>query len=514
MSAVPRPARAPAIRPQQQPRPRRRSWPRALAGMCLVALFVGSPMMPASRGGILPGPAPTGLTAIAGDAQVTLSWSPPPVPKGATVDGYDIYEGTSPGRESGSPVGSAAATSISYTVTRLSDGKTYYFKVAAVWSASGVSLGQGPSSGEASATTLPAPTGLTAIAGDTRVTLSWSPPAPKGATVDGYDIYQGTTPGGESGSPVNASPVQGISYMVTGLSDGTTYYFTVAAVYGAGQHGPSSGEASATPVAATRLGAPTGLTATVGDTRVTLSWSPPAPKGATVDGYDIYQGTTPGGESGSPVNASLVQGTSYTVTGLTDGTTYYFTVAAVTGAGQHGPSSGEASATPVAATRLGAPTGLTATAGDTRVTLSWSPPPGGGPPVAGYRIFRGTSRGGESGSPVNASLVQGTSYTVTGLTDGTTYYFTVTAVTGAGGRGPHLGRHRPHHEGRCPRPLRQGGSSDTPYHHLRGRCSRCQRCWSRWRSARSWLCWWASRPNCSTRPMRKTRPGSAGRSRG
>ncbi len=307
--------------------------------------------MPASRGATPTLPAPTGLTATGGDAQVTLSWTAPvikstPVVGTPTVDGYDIYQGTSAGGESASPVNATPVPGTSYTVTGLSDGTTYYFVVRAVWlSASGASLGPGLSSGEASATTLGAPTGLTATGGDAQVTLSWTAPAPNGATIDGYDIYQGTSAGGESPSPVNATPVPGTSYTVTGLNDGTTYYFTVAAVYSTGQQGPSSGEAYATPVAA-RLGAPTGLTATPRDSQVTLAWSPPPGGGPRVTGYDIYQGTSPGGESASPVNATPVPGTSYTVTGLNDGTTYYFTVAAVYSTGQRGPSSGEASATP------------------------------------------------------------------------------------------------------------------------------------------------------------------------
>ena len=362
-----------------------------------------------------------------------------------TVDGYNIYEGTSPGGESGSPVNTSLVQGTSYTASGLTDGTTYYFTVAAVWSSESEGTPvQGPSSGEASATPvatqLGAPIGLTATPGNSQVTLSWKPPAGAGP-VAGDDIYRGTSPGGESGSPVNTSLVQGTSYTASGLTDGTTYYFTVAAVNGGGHQGPSSGEASATPVA-TQLGAPIGLTATPGDAQVTLSWSPPAPTGVTVDGYNIYEGTSPGGESGSPVNTSLVQGTSYTASGLTDGTTYYFTVAAVwssesEGTPVQGPSSGEASATPVA-TQLGAPIGLTATPGNSQVTLSWKPP-AGACPVARYDIYRGTSPGGESGSPVNTSLVQGTSYTASGLTDGTTYYFTVAAVNGGGHQGPSSG---------------------------------------------------------------------------
>jgi hypothetical protein len=386
-------------------------------------------------------------SATAGDSQVTLSWSPPAQSKSWAVYGYWIYEGTSSGGESSSPVNTSPVQGTSCTVTGLANGTTYYFVVTAEFRSQILhQIGQGPASNEASAkpqSPLAAPTGLTATPGDSEVTLSWSPPASTGATVDGYWIYEGTSSGGESSSPLNTSLYQGTSYTVTGLANGTTYYFVVTAVWSAfgvslGQ-GPPSDEASATPQSP--LGPPTGLTATPGDSRVTLSWTPPAAGGGPpVVGYDIYDGTSSGGESGSPVNTSPVQDASYTVTGLSDGTTYYFTVAAVDSAGHPGPSSGEASATPVTATPQsppGPPTGLTATAGDSRVTLSWTPPAaGGGPPVVGYDIHRGTRPGGESG---NTSLVQGTRYTVTGLANGTTYYFTVAAVDSAGQRGPSSG---------------------------------------------------------------------------
>ena len=75
------------------------------------------------------------------------------------------------------------------------------------------------------------------------------------------------------------------------------------------------------------------------------------------------------GESASPVNTSLIAGTSYTVTGLSNGTTYYSTADAVNDAELHSAPSAEASATPVApVTAPGSPTGLTATAGDGQVS--------------------------------------------------------------------------------------------------------------------------------------------------
>ena len=393
---------------------------------------------------INPGP-PTGLTATAGNAQVTLSWKAPASNGGAAIIGYDVYRGASSHGESASPVNTSLIRGTSYTVTGLTNGTTYYFTADAVNDADLHSA----ASAEASATpvtpvTTPgAPGGLTATAGDGQVSLTWKAPASDGgAQITSYDLYEGTSQN-ITGKPV-ASP-GGTSVTVKNLADGTAYYFKVTAVNKVGQ-GPASGTASATPAAAvTTPGAPTGLTATAGNGRVTLSWTAPAADGgAGISGYLIYQGTSPGGESGVPVNGALAQATSYTVTGLANGTDYYFTVAAVNDARRQGSNSAEASAIPVSATASasastsppgapgapGAPTGLTATAGDARVSLSWTAPASGGSAPARYDIYEGTSPGFSPGTPVSSTV--GPSATVTGLADGTTYYFVVTAVDANG----------------------------------------------------------------------------------
>jgi fibronectin type 3 domain-containing protein len=320
-------------------------------------------------------------------------------------------------------------TTTSFTDTGLTNGTTYYYKVAAV-----NAVGTSPQSGEASATpqaTVPsAPTGLVASAGNASVVLSWTVPnSDGGSPITGYNVYRGTAPGGEGGTPV-ATNVASSSFTDTGLANGTTYYYKVAAVNAAGTS-PQSGEASATPQpAATAPSAPQSLTAVGSNGAVQLSWTAPASNGgAAVTGYNVYRGTSAGGEGSTPV-ATNVTTTGFTDTGLANGTTYYYTVKAVNSAGTSPPST-EASATPQA-TVPSAPLGVTASAGNAAVTVSWSAPASnGGSPVTGYNVYRGTSPGGEGGTPV-ASNVTATSFTDTGLANGTTYYYRVAAVNAAG----------------------------------------------------------------------------------
>jgi len=313
---------------------------------------------------------PSGLTATAGNAQVSLSWTAPASDGGAQITSYDIYEGTTGTVKTTAPVASAKGTSV--TVKNLANGTPYYFKVAAV-----NTVGVGPPSGVASATPAAAitkpgpPAGLTATPGQGRVTLSWTAPGSDGGTgISGYLIYQGTSPGGEAGTPVNGAPVSATSYAVTGLTNGTRYYFKVAAVNDAKRQGSDSGEASATPVSASASasattstskgsgtaasgapGGPTGLTATAGDARVSLSWTAPASDGGSpLARYQVYLGTTPSNPGTPDLSASApvksVTGTSTIVTGLTNGTTYYFVVTAVNTDGTMSSASGEASAEP------------------------------------------------------------------------------------------------------------------------------------------------------------------------
>lgn len=353
-------------------------------------------------------PAPTGLTATAGDKQISLKWN---AVTGAT--GYDVFRGTTSNGESSAPVATGLA-SPAFVDMGLTDGTTYFYRVAAL---NGTLIGNKSDevSAKPAAPALPAPTGLTATAGDKQVSLAWA--AVTGAT--SYNVYRGTSSNGESSTPV-ATGLSTPSFVNTGLTDGTTYFFEVAAVNGT-QVGAKSAEVSAKPVAPPPLPAPTGLTATAGDKQVSLTWN--AVTGAT--SYNVYRGTSSNGESSTPVATGLTT-PSFVNTGLTDGTTYFFEVAAVNGTAV-GDKSAEASAKPAPPPPPPAPTGLTATAGNQQVTLTWTAVTG----ATSYNVYRGTSSNGESNTALATGLTSAT-FLDQNLTNGTTYFYKVAAVNANG----------------------------------------------------------------------------------
>jgi len=274
-------------------------------------------------GGGSPPPAPTGLVATPGNAQVSLSWN---ASTGATS--YNVKRSTT----SGGPYTTIATgvTATNFTNTQLVNGTTYFFVVTAVNAA-----GESGNSNQASATPLgtppPAPTGLTATPGNAQVTLNWN--ASSGAS--SYNVKRSTTNGGPY--TTIATGVTSTSFTNTGLTNGTTFFFVVSAVNSAGESG-NSNQASATPQLSVPP-APTNLAATPGDAQVSLSWN--ASSGAT--SYNVKRSTTSGGPY--TTIATGVTSTSFTNTGLTNGTTFFFVVSAVNSAGESG-NSNQASATP------------------------------------------------------------------------------------------------------------------------------------------------------------------------
>lgn len=168
--------------------------------------------------------------------------------------------------------------------------------------------------------------------------------------------------------------------------------------------------------AQTVLAAPTNLAANPGSATVTLSWT--ASAGAA--SYNVKRGTTNGGPY---TQLATPTSTSYTDTTVTNGTTYYYVVSAVDASGESGNSS-QVSAT-FAAANSATPAGLRATSGNVQVVLNWTASAG----ATGYNVKRATVSGGpytQVGTPTS------TSYTDTSVTNGTKYFYVITAVTSAG----------------------------------------------------------------------------------
>jgi len=351
--------------------------------------------------------APSGLTAAAASSsQVNLSW----IDNSTNETGFKIERKTD-AAGTYAQVGTVGAGVTTYSDMGLIAATQYYYRVRAH-----NAVGDSAYSDEANATTNgtppAAPTGLTATPSGTQVTLAWA--ASTNAT--SYNVKRATTAGGPYASVVTGVTTTG--YTNTGLANGTTYYYVVSAVNANGE-GANSAEASAI----TAPAAPTGLTATAGNAQVSLAWN--ASTGAT--SYNVKRATTSGGAYTTIVTG--VTTTSYADTGVTNGTTYYYVVAAVNASGES-PNSAQASATPGVAPP--APTNLTAAAGNAQISLSWAASSG----ATSYNLYRGTSSGFTPNDSNRAAAgLTATSYTSTGLTNGTAYYFIVRAVNAAGESG-------------------------------------------------------------------------------
>ena len=278
-----------------------------------------------------------------------------------------------------------------------------------------------------------APTGVTATAGNGSATVNWTAPSSDGgSTITKYTVtpFIGST--AQTPVTVTGSP-PATSTTVTGLTNGTSYTFTVTATNANGTGPASSPSNAVTPN--TLPGAPTAVTATAGNGSATVNWTAPSNNGgSTITKYTVtpFIGSTaqtPVTVTGSP------PATSTTVTGLTNGTSYTFTVTA-TNANGDGPASSPSNAvTPSAPTAPGAPTGVSATAGNGSATVNWTAPSSnGGSAITKYTVtpFIGST----AQTPVTVTgSPPATSTTVTGLTNGTSYTFTVSA-TNAVGDGP------------------------------------------------------------------------------
>ena len=258
-----------------------------------------------------------------------------------------------------------------------------------------------------------APTAPKAVRGSDSATVSWDPPIDdRGSPVTSYKVT--SYPDGIT-QTVDATQT---TAAMTGLTNGTSYRFRVTATNAIGT---STRSAATNPVVlGAKPGAPTNASASKGDQSATVTWTTPTSDGgAPITSFKVT--SYPDGIT-QTVDATQ---TTATVTGLTNGTTYRFRVTATNGVGTGPSSTPTKPVTPGA--KPGAPTNARAAKGDQSATVTWTAPTSdGGAPITSYKV---TSYPDGITQTVDATQ---TTATVTGLTNGTSYRFRVTATNRLG----------------------------------------------------------------------------------
>jgi hypothetical protein len=301
-------------------------------------------------------------------------------PNGGTIRGYNIYNligGNYVRFNSDSTYTvTTANTSSSYAITALTNGTqlqrgsayTFYGKtdnglLTATYSQINVTL-----------PTLPGtPTGLAvSFTTSSPITLSWTAPSSTNSAIQGYYVYYNTVNNNSAGDIQYGARVSGTSVNITGLTQGQTYYFSVAAQ---NTIGVGSKTAYVSAVYPSVPGTPSDLRTNVGNLSIELFWFDPANGGSSITSYKIY-------ENGSlkltvPIGNTTLYPTgrrSYNLTGLTKGATYLYKVSAVNAVGEGGQSnqvSEIADSVPTAIPRSNISIDLDP---DTNFIIRWTPP--------------------------------------------------------------------------------------------------------------------------------------------
>lgn len=342
---------------------------------------------------------PAGLSAAPSHGRITLSWTAAP---GATR--YHVKRRVGANAKY---VTLASPAEPTHADTTVSHGTTYEYVVS---SSNGELESPDSAPVKAEPASAPAvPTGLSAQAGDRRVSLSWS--AASGA--EAYRIQRTTA---KEAIFAEIATIKGATtYLDEGVTNGSTYDYAVVAI-GPGGQSPPSMRARATPIGAPPV--PRNLQGSAGQGRVLLSWS--ASAGAAT--YVVKRATS---AAGPYATVATIVDTTYTDTSVSNGTTYHYKVSAAN-AGGGSDDAGPLQAMPVDVPV--APSGLTLLPGDHQISLLWQPSPG----TATYTIKRATS---PKGPFTTIATVEGTSHTDKDVDPRSTYHYTITAANAAGRSG-------------------------------------------------------------------------------
>jgi len=262
------------------------------------------------------------------------------------------------------------------------------------------------------------PSGLTATGFSTsQINLAWT----DNSTNETGFLLERKTGSGGAWSQIASLGANVVTFSNTGLTEGTTYYYRVRAYHSYGTSAYSNEAMAATPVALPA--APSNLTVSViASTQITLTWT----DNSTNETGFLVERRTGTSVTWSQIASLSANVRAFSDTGLTAGTTYYYRVRARNASGYSGYSNEVMAATPPPPTP---PSGLTATTNSaTQITLAWVD---NSPNETGFLLERKT---GESVTWLQIASL-GTNvrtFSNTGLTPSTTYYYRVRATNSNG----------------------------------------------------------------------------------
>ncbi len=263
-----------------------------------------------------------------------------------------------------------------------------------------------------------APTNVSATSGNASATVKWSAAAGNGTPITGYVV---TPYIGFAAQPSQTFNSTATTETVTGLTNSTSYVFQVAAI-NAFTTGPNSKSSAAITIGFPSP--PTNVVATPGNATASVTWTAPSANGSPITGYIV---TPYVGAAAQPAQMFNSTATTQTLTGLTNGTTYTFKVAAKNARGT-GVQSDASAAVTVGTPSV--PRSVSATPQSGGAKVKWTAPATtNGSNVTGYVVS--VYSGGVLVKTVTFNSTA-TTQSVTGLTKGTKYTFTVAAKNANG----------------------------------------------------------------------------------
>jgi len=320
---------------------------------------------------------PSSITGAGTGGSTTINWTAPTSDGGSPITDY-VIEYRVTGSATWTTFTDGISTATSATVTGLTAGSAYEFRVSAK-NLIGNSLPSFTSPVVEALPTTPVITGVTGAS--EKVTVTWNASSHLGSgTLTGYEVTAYDAEGNDAGS---CNPASGqLTCEVTGLVNGSSYTFKVAAITTVGSSAQSS--ASNVVVPAGVPSAPANVVAVTSGSNMTVTFAAPeSTGGSAITSYVV---------TSSPAGATCTVGanaTTFTCTGLTAGTNYTYSVKAVNSTGQSSASLNSEAVTAVAAPSAPLNVSAVITAGTTTLsaTVSFDPPASeNGSPVTSYTV--------------------------------------------------------------------------------------------------------------------------------